>query len=277
MDQSFTRNPLLQSVLYHSFTKACKELGYEQIQDSAISKDLCIYLRQEIESFPEQNEEARKLLILAIRSGEVIATEMTRNGTSSLLIRCEVAKVLVDVRLYYERGIWQVAGILSIHSRPFLKYKRSRKAIGVVAAVFVLGLGILVGRFLPTNLNIQQYAKDHGYVLLTVAQEQNLMKDLGGANSAVAAASGAATQPGSSHDVAASGAITFTMQQGMGTQDLTDFLLKNHLIKNGAEFNQKMETQQLDRTIQLGTYTFANTMTEDQILQTIKQGPHSHA
>lgn len=263
MEYRFTRNPLLQSILYHSFVKACKELGYEDIQPSSITAELCTYLRQEIEAFPDSDGEAKELLLAAIRSGKVIATEMTGDSRSSILVRCTVEKLLVDLRIQYDRGVWQVVGVVSIHSRPFLQNVKRLKWVTAAATVVMFGLGILIGTWLPHHENIQEYAKDHGYVLLTLDQEQKMMKDL------------ESTGMSDKQNEQKQGSYTFIMQQGMGTHDLTTFLVKNHLIKDGTEFNQKLIDEQIDRTIQLGTYTFASNMSETQVLDTVKHGPHA--
>jgi hypothetical protein len=270
MDYRMTRSPLLQTVIYKKFNHVTHGLGFDPVHIGMIPSELCSYLRQEIDAMPEEEEMAKEIIRKGVESGEIIAIEMLPDGQSSFLVRCPIFKQFVDLRLKYKSGEWEFIGVASIHSRPLFKHPGFLKIATIAACVLLLLTGLAIGSKLPHPIDIRQYAKDHGYIVMTMEEEKKLLKNNGQSTT------------GDSHESVATSAssgnapsFTFTMQEGMGPQDLTQFLVNNHLVKDASEFNQKLIDLKLDRSMQIGTYTFSANMTEDQILQTIKQGPHA--
>ncbi|CAB3390309.1 endolytic transglycosylase MltG [Kyrpidia spormannii] len=281
------RNVLLESSIHRGFQQSIQDLGCAPPGPDVFDAEVLQYLIAHLELTREEIKNLRQNLHAQLASAEVLTVEDTGDGRFSFLVRIPYQNHLVDTWLIYRRDVWRSGGVAALSSRPVWKRPRVMGAALVVSYVLIALIAGSVGQYLAghNQQRLEALASAAGYTL--VPTSANATKGAA-SGTAAQAPGGAASKPESAAPKPEGAAppaqgqatppnetITFTLQMGMTAGDLTQFLHDKGLIQDVAAFNQKLADTHVDQDLKPGTYTFQKGMSEDQIIQTLQQGPQS--
>jgi hypothetical protein len=262
-------HPMLSSVVHLPFRKAALEVGCCEFAQRDFTRHLTPHDQVLSASLP-MDEISKQKLWHAMLNGEVIAVELVDDEILLFHVRGHMADKYVDMRFAYEKDVWHVIAVTSIHQRPVPRAKIGL-LVGLLAVIVASGL---TGYFLSNHSSsvsqqaVTDWASVHGYHLVKTQQD----------TAAVVGSTGAATTPisttpSSTSVKPASRNFVFDFKPGMTVHDISLFLQQKQLIPNAYDFDAILKQTGVDKQIWPGTYHFTSTMNQTQILQVLKSQP----
>ncbi|GMA49826.1 hypothetical protein GCM10025857_11830 [Alicyclobacillus contaminans] len=255
-----TTHPLLKSVIHRSFSHAIKELGLPDYPEAAFVQELKPFLQSPGSLF-EDTEPEHRALWQALHRGEVFATHTRDNGeTFVFYVRLALGVRRMDVRLLCRQRQWQLEAVTAMFTAPAWKTPWIRNTALAAAMVCAVLVGYVLHR--PGERVVQQPV-----VIRTAASNA-----APAANTTKASNTPSNTTSGAT-EVRTAKTMTFTLQPGMSLYHLSKYLQSEHLVDNAISFDMLMKKTGVDKDVHPGTYKFRTGMTENEILQVLKQGP----
>lgn len=268
-------NPLVQSIVHASFKRSIKELGLPDFSQERFSTEIPAFLRLPNSLF-EDTPETRQKLWSAVMHGEVIAAEIKDNLACVFYVRGYVGSRGIDIRLVCESHGWHIDKVISMYTKKVAGTRWFRRSV-FTGAVIVAGLlGYMVHGSQPavsTGLT-GSYSSAQGSAR-TVPQSVSASKQPSNSSNRTGSKDKpqAATTKQQTSSKPAVQTLSFTLTEGMPLDDLSQFLKSHHLIQSAVSFDMLMKNTQADRDVRPGTYHFTTNMTQQQLIQTLKQGP----
>lgn len=279
---------LLQTTVGKTLAVAIRDLGCPMLPADLLTAEQQTFFLQEMNGLPTDSSALNLKIASALRKGTVVRTGVTPMGQHLFTVRFPLTKRDVTLTLAYFRDEWGLHCIDAVQSR---NRALNHMLLGGVIGCVVTG----VLAFVIWGLNgddLIQEAQQQGYVVMTQEKYNEQIQT----SEAIGAAKIEDTQNGqvatkaddkqdgqTSSDSTAStdqdqgeqtqdeGAeVSFTLEQGMTTWDLTSFLLQEGLIQDQGAFSQELTARGIDTRLQPKTYTFHKGMTEEEVLSALE-------
>ncbi|MCL6598954.1 endolytic transglycosylase MltG [Alicyclobacillus macrosporangiidus] len=254
-ETSYSSNPLIQSVVYKSFSRAIEDIGLPEFTHQVFIREITPHLKTVGSRFPD-DERSLSRMWKAIVRGEIIATEVWNDEILVFYVRGECMGYFVDIRLTCRSGEWHVQSVVAIYPRTLFRsvwFRRTAYAGGVLVAA-VLGYAVHHPATQPVAPAPQQVTSIHS------------AQAAGNDDTTDGASLSSRVQQSEPRT------ITFTLSRGMALSELSKFLESQHLVSDATEFDMALKKSGVDRNIKPGVYTFHEGMSESQIIDVLKQG-----
>ncbi|TCP53958.1 hypothetical protein EV586_105304 [Tumebacillus sp. BK434] len=268
---------LLKETVGKRFGGVCSDYGLPELSEGLFTADQLDFLQEQSESLPSDLGTLEGMILQNVNKGKVLRVGHAPTGESLFTVRIPVNKTAFVLTLAYSTEKWHLHSIEAVQTRR----REIGKLLlgGLIGSAATVVIALLMASF-SGGSDIAAQAKAEGYIVLTQEEYAN---QTGQSQVAVAtqdpnAKKAGATAPGSQANGAASGkaadageAVVFELKEGMTTWDLTTFLLEKGLIKDQAQFNQKLSDLGLDVSLRPQEYSFKKGMTEDEVIEALKK------
>lgn len=261
----FSSNPLIQSVVYKSFSHAIQAIGLPEFPQQVFFSEITPRLKSVGSPIPEDQQSLEKLWKSILR-GKIIATEIWNEEVLVFYVRGGFGGQAVDLRLTCKEGQWHVESVVAVYPRPLIHtpwFYRSAFA-GAVLVAAVLGYAV----HHPASQATPPATQPVNQQIATTLTTQPVGTKAAGTNDA-----GHEASLPSRADKPTPRTITFTLSRGMSLYDLSKFLHSQHLVDDAMKFDMALKKSGADRKIRPGVYTFREGMSESQIIDVLKHGP----
>lgn len=275
---------LLLSTVGKSLHAAIRDLGCPTLPVDLLTAEQQAFFQQEMNGLSEGKTSWNGQIVAGLKKGTVLRVGVSPEGHNLLTVRFPLRNRDVTLTLSYFRDEWAVYNIDAIQSR---RREFNRLVLGGIGGSLITAVIAFFAWGIDSDDLIMQ-AEQQGYVVMSQEQYNEQIKtseaigaarveegtgqaavagtEADGQKDASAAASTTDTSVASDAATGQGAELTFTLEEGMTTYDLTSFLLQQGLIDDQAAFNQQLTERGIDTRLQPKTYTFRQGMTEEQLL-----------
>lgn len=291
MNAVHANDRLFQQLLGKKLRKVLKELGFPEVPPDVFDSETILIFQQHMARMPTSHPMAVQQLLRSLHKGRVTALETLEDGQTQLTVDFVHLGYLCSVRLVHWHENWDMKGSPTMVKTP----KRTAPVLATTAVFTVLLLGSAwmwsSGGFGARSnaMSVEdaiQYIEEEGYIVMT-PEEKNEMVAVAEENGYEKARQKLAKQEetdksgedshtegdkgqDSSADDGEEKEWTFTMKEGMTSEDVISALKENGLIEDELAFAQKLEDAGIATKVRPGEYTFTSNMSEKEIMEELE-------
>ena len=258
---------LLQHAVGKSLKKVIADLGCPELPSGLLKAEQRAFLHMHIDDLPSDADELDRKVTKLLLSANVIRGGVSPEGHSLLTVRIHLNRVACVLTLDYYQEQWALHQIEGVQT-PLRRV--SRMLVGALMGAVVTGVTAFFLLGGNGSGNIVAEAKSQGYIVLTQAQYEEQLLRPGATTSDGAIPQQTKTDAKDNQDAKQGDTITFSMQEGMTTHDLTAFMKEKGLIADQAAFNQLLIDRGIDTQIRLQNYTFKKGMSQEELLAVLQ-------
>lgn len=268
---------LLKETVGKRFGSVSTDYGLPEISEGLFTAEQLDFLQEQSESLPSDTGTLEGMILQNVNKGKVLRVGHAPTGESLFTVRIPVNKTAFVLTLAYSTETWHLHSIEAVQTR---RQEFGKLLLGgLIGSAATALIALLLSSF-SSGDDIVAQAKEEGYIVLT---QEEYATQTGQSQVAVAtqdpgAKQAGATAPDAKPDAAAAAtdadtgeAVIFQLKEGMTTWDLTSFLQEEGLIKDQAQFSQKLTDLGLDVLLRPQEYSFQKGMTEDEVIEALKK------
>lgn len=285
---------LFKQLLGKKLGRVLKELGFPDVPPTVFNTEDILIFQQHMDKLPTSYQTATAHLSHPLHKGNVVAIHTLEDGKTQITIDFVYGEHRCTVQLLHWREHWETTGIPSVF-RTQKKRALPLTVAGISAVIVLGGLGLWYaglfgnGAAAMSTEEAIQIVEEQGYLVMTPKQKNEIVEvaEQNGyerAQQKLAKQEAQAKEQAQDSDQAASDEekqvdkqseqeaqeLTFTMKEGMTSEDLTRALKEFGLIDNELAFGKKLQDSGIATKVRPGTYTFTQDMNEDEIIQELQ-------
>ncbi|ASS74341.1 hypothetical protein CIG75_04655 [Tumebacillus algifaecis] len=270
-----TNFDLLKETVGKRFGQVFSDYGLPALSAGLFTNEQLSFLQEQTDDLPDDNSALESLLLQNVSKGKVLRTGQAPTGENLFTVRVPLIKSSCVLTLAYTTEKWSLQAIDAVQTR---RTEIGKLLLGGLIGSAATALFALLINF-GSGDDIVAQAKEEGYIVLTQQQyaEQTGQSQVSIATQDPSAikedtkSGDAKTGEKNATDQAKGKAITFHLQEGMTTWDLTGFLKEAGLIKDQMKFGEKLVSLGLDVQLRPQEYAFQSGMTEDEVIEALKK------
>lgn len=278
---------LFKQLLGKKLRRVTRELGFPDVPPTVFDSEDILIFQQHIPKMSTSHQIATKQLERSLHNGRVTNLQTLTDGRTQLSADFNLSGYRCSIQLQHRREQWKMTGSPYIVKAP--RQLAVPLTVTGVSAVLVLGglwLWSTGGFSSDSNaMSVEdavQFVEEQGYIVMTPEQKNDIVA-VAEENGYEKAQQKLSRQKDSDEqdpkdndkndddqDDKKEKVLTFTMKEGMTSQDVISALKENGFIEDELAFAQKLEKSGIATKVTPGTYTFTSEMSEKEILQELE-------